>query len=157
MRPTKKILVATDFSEASDAALVYGKNLAKAFGAQLHVLHVMENRFLRPSFKSPAAVEAGIAKRVTERLTEEDRAELRAVTALRMSDEPFDEIIRYAEDEDIDLMVMGTHGRGHAARLLMGSVAEKVVRTARCPVLTVHHPEHEFVVPDEMEVHCDRA
>ena len=157
MRATKKILVATDFAEASDAALVYARHLAKAFGAQLHILHVMENQFLRPSFKSPAAVEAGIAARVAERLTQEDREALQAVTAVRMSDEPFDEIIRYAEGEDIDLIVMGTHGRGHAARLLMGSVAEKVIRTARCPVLTVHHPEHEFVVPDEVEVHCDGA
>jgi nucleotide-binding universal stress UspA family protein len=74
-----------------------------------------------------------------------------------MSDEPHDEIIRYANDEDIDLIVMGTHGRGGLARLLMGSVAEKVVRTARCPVLTVRHPEHEFVPPNHTEIRHDRA
>lgn len=143
-----KILVPIDFEEASDIALTYGRSLAKAFGAELHVLHVMENQFLRLTFKSAAAVEAGIANRVAERLTPEDRRSLHAVAAVRMSDEPSDEIIQYAELEGIDLIVMGTHGRAHKAHLLMGSVAEKVVRMAPCPVLTVHHPEHEFVVSD---------
>ena len=56
------------------------------------------------------------------------------------------EIVRYAKERDIDLIVMGTHGRGFMAHMLMGSVAEKVVRKAPCPVLTVRHPEHEFVL-----------
>ena len=157
MKPTNKILVPIDFSEPSDAALLYGRNLAKAFGAELHVLHVMENQFLRPTFKSKAAVETGMVNRVAECLSPEDRTTLRAVSAVRMSDEPHDEIIRYAEEENIDLIVMGTHGRGGVARLLMGSVAEKVVRSARCPVLMVRHPEHEFATLDPMVVRHDRA
>ena len=56
----------------------------------------------------------------------------------------------YARDATIDLIVMGTHGRGAIAQLLMGSVAERVVRIAPCPVLTVRHPEHEFVLPDAL-------
>ena len=151
MKPMMKILVPLDFEEASDVALTYGRSLAKAFGAELHVLHVTENQFLRLTFKSAAAVEAGIAKRLAERLTSEDRTSLHAVTALRMSDVPSDEIIQYAELEGIDLIVMGTHGRAPTAHLLMGSVAERVVRMAPCPVLTVHHPEREFVVSDVME------
>jgi hypothetical protein len=59
-------------------------------------------------------------------------------------------IVEYAEQERIDLIVTGTHGRGAVAHLLMGSVAERVVRTAPCPVLTVRHPEHESVVPDAL-------
>ena len=157
MRAMKRILVPIDFEDASEAALVYGRNLAKAFGAHLHVLHVMENQFLRPTFRSSAAVETGIANRVGERLTPEDRATLRAVTAVRVSDEPADEIVQYADQEDIDLIVMGTHGRVRVAHLLMGSVAEQVVRTARCPVMTIHQPEHEFVVPDRTEARPDRA
>jgi nucleotide-binding universal stress UspA family protein len=157
MRATKKILVPIDFSEPSDAALLYARKLAQAFGAELHVLHVMENQYLRATFNSTAAVETGMTNRVAECLSPEDRTTLRAVSAVRMSDEPHDEIIRYAEDEDIDLIVMGTHGRGGVAHLLMGSVAEKVVRGAGCPVLTVRHPEHEFVTPDRTEVHHDRA
>ena len=152
-----KILVPIDFEEASDAALVYGRNLAKAFGAELHVLHVMENQFLRLTFKSATAVATGIANRVAKRLTPEDRATLHAVTAVRMSDEPAEEIVQYADQEDIDLIVMGTHGRVRLAHILMGSVAEHVVRTARCPVMTVHQPEHEFVVPDTTEARRHRA
>jgi nucleotide-binding universal stress UspA family protein len=157
MNATKKVLVPIDFSEPSDTALLYGRKLAKAFGAELHVLHVMENQFLRASFKSTAAIETGMANQVSERLSLEDRTTLRAVSAVRISDDPSDEIIRYAEDEEIDLIVMGTHGRSGVARLLMGSVAEKVMRNARCAVLTVRQSEHEFVTPDQAEVRHDRA
>ena len=59
-------------------------------------------------------------------------------------------IVQYARDLDIDLIVVGTHGRGAMAHLLMGSVAERVVRSASCPVLTVRHPEHDFVMPDAL-------
>ena len=67
---------------------------------------------------------------------------------LDTSDNPADAITEYAKQANIDLIVMGTNGRGAMAQLLVGSVAERVVRTARCPVLTVKHPEHEFVMPD---------
>jgi nucleotide-binding universal stress UspA family protein len=157
MMAMKRILVPIDFEEAADAAVVYGRNLAKAFGAELHVLHVMENQFLRLTFKSAAAVETGVANRVAERLTPDDRATLQAVAVVRMSDEPADEIVQYADQEDIDLIVMGTHGRSRLAHLLMGSVAEKVVGTAGCPVMTVRQPEREFVVPDAVEADRDRA
>jgi nucleotide-binding universal stress UspA family protein len=59
-------------------------------------------------------------------------------------------IVDFAKEINVDLIVMGTHGRGAVAHLLMGSVAERVVRTAPCPVLTVRHPEHEFVHPDAL-------
>ena len=60
---------------------------------------------------------------------------------------PFAEIVRYAREKDVDLIVMGTHGHTGLAHVLVGSVTEKVVRKAPCPVLTVRHPEHEFVHP----------
>ena len=157
MIAVKKILVPIDFGEASDAALVYGRNLANAFGADLHVMHVAENLFLRPMANNPQAIEAGTANRLAERLTEDDRQTLRAVPVLRKSDAPAEEIVRYAQEESIGLIVMGTHGRVNMAHLLVGSVAEKVVRTAPCPVLTVRHPEREFVVPDATEARHDRA
>jgi nucleotide-binding universal stress UspA family protein len=153
----KKILVPIDFGDASDAALVYGRNLARNFGADLHVMHVMENLFLRPMANNPATIEAGIASQVSERITDDDRRNLHAVAVLRKSDTPAEEIVRYADEEAIDLVVMGTHGRVKVAHFFMGSVAEKVVRAASCPVLTVRHPEREFVVADITEVRHDRA
>ena len=64
---------------------------------------------------------------------------------------PAREIVSYAASAHIDLIVMGTHGRGPVAHLFMGSVAERVVRTASCPVLIVRHPEHEFIRPDALQ------
>ena len=135
------LLVAVNFDEASNVALVYARSLAKNFGARLHVLHVMENVFLRPMANDPRAVEAGITRRLLDSLTDEDRTALHAVPVIRKSDAPADEIVNYAQYESIDLIVMGTHGRPGLAHLLMGSVAEKVVRTAPCPVLTLRHSE----------------
>jgi len=153
----RKVLVPIDFAEASDAALVYGRNLATTFGADLHVLHVMDNLFLRPMANDPAAIETGIAHCLAERITADDRQNLGGVAVMRKSDAPAEEIVRYAEREHIDLIVMGTQGRGKVAHLLMGSVAQKVVRTAPCPVLTVRHPERESVVSDTMEARHDHA
>jgi nucleotide-binding universal stress UspA family protein len=144
----KRILVATDFGPAADAALTYGRALATSFGATLHVMHVAENFFLRPTVADPHALKAAVARRLEERLTADDRIRLDARAVLETSDHAANEITRYAKDADIDLIVMGTHGRGGFSHMLVGSVAERVVRTASCPVLTVKHPEHEFVVPD---------
>jgi nucleotide-binding universal stress UspA family protein len=143
-----QILVATDFSDASEAALDYGRALARTFGASLHLLHIMENTFLRPVPVDPYLLKTGAVRNLNERLTDDDRLTLHAHAALETSDNPAEAIVKYAGEHQIGLIVMGTHGRAGLAQLLMGSVAEKVVRTAPCPVLTVRHPEHEFVVPD---------
>ena len=148
MIQVNNVLVAVNFDESSNVALVYARSLAKNFGARLHVLHVMENVFLRPMANDPRAVEAGITRRLLDSLTDEDRTTLHAVPVIRKSDAPADEIVKYAQSEGIDLIVMGTHGRPGLAHFLMGSVAEKVVRMAPCPVLTLRHPEREFVVAD---------
>ena len=144
----KRILVATDFGPAAEAALTYGRALAKNFGATLTVIHVAENFFLRATIADPHALKAAVARRLEERLTAEDRRALHARAVLETSDQPADAITTYAKQAEIDLIVMGTHGRHGISHLLVGSVAEHVVRTASCPVLTVKHPEHEFVIPD---------
>src|SRR6266542_3286761 len=144
----KHVLVATDFGPAADTALVYGRQLARRFGATLHLLHVAENFFLRPTITDPYALKAAVARRLEDRLTAADRRDLRARATLETSDHPANEIVEYAKDADVDLIVMGTHGRAGLSHLLVGSVAERVVRTASCPVLTVKQPEHEFVLPD---------
>jgi nucleotide-binding universal stress UspA family protein len=154
----RNVLVAVDFGEASEAALSYGRNFAQQFGAQLHAMHVLENRFLRPMLNDPQAVESATARQLLDRLTLEDRERLDTAVVIRRSDDPAEEIVRYAKEQNIDLIVLGTHGRRGVAHLLAGSVAERVVRTAGCPVLTVRHPEHEFVVSDcEREVGHDRV
>jgi nucleotide-binding universal stress UspA family protein len=144
----KRILVATDFSEASDAAMDYGRSLAQTFGSSLHLLHVTENHFLRPTAADPSQITAATHQRLSDRLTDHDRAALHATTALKTSDHPAEEIVEYAKMHRIDLIVMGTHGRGAVAQLLVGSVAERVVRTAPCPVLTVRSHERDFIVPE---------
>lgn len=154
----KNVLVATDFSETSEAALAYGRELARTFGAKLHVLHVADNIMMRYAFDGsvvlPADAQADLehaARTRLERLLgDDDRRELGAIAVLRPSNVPPDTIVDYAKAADIDLIVMGTHGRRALARLLLGSVAERVVRTSPCPVLTVRHPEHEFLAPDAL-------
>jgi nucleotide-binding universal stress UspA family protein len=155
----KKILVATDFSEPSDAALVYGRQLARTFGARLTVFHAAENSasraygsdgfvFIESDLQSQ--VEAVARKRALSRISDEDRDELKAEAVVVTALSPAAAIAEYARREQIDLIIVGTHGRGGVAHLMMGSVAERVVRTAPCPVLTVRHPEHEFVLPDAL-------
>jgi nucleotide-binding universal stress UspA family protein len=141
----RNVLVATDFGVTSDVALEYGRALARLFGARLHLLHVADNYFLRPIAADPRALLASTADQVAAQLTASDRVALRAIAALEVSDSPADAIVDYAKNADIDLAVIGTHGRQAFDRFLLGSVAERVVRTAPCPVLTVHHPERDFV------------
>ena len=151
----KKILVPTDFSESSEAAVKYARALAEAFDASIHVLHVIEDPFVHvwagegyipdlPHFREGLAKEANA--KLGKSFSAQDRERFRAQLVAKFGS-PFVEIVRYAKGEEVDLIVMGTHGRGPIAHLLMGSVAEKVVRKAPCPVLTVRHPEHEFVMP----------
>ena len=154
-----KVLVATDFSETSEPALLYGREFARAFGGALHLLHVVENptMWAWPEaagvdfVRVQAEIEAGARNTLERLLTDEDRQQLKAVAALKTGNSPAFEIAAYAEEEGIDIIVMGTHGRGRMTHMLMGSVAEKVVRIAPCPVLTVRHPEHEFIQPDALQ------
>jgi nucleotide-binding universal stress UspA family protein len=143
---TPNILVATDFGVASDTALTYGRTLAQTFGGRLDLLHVMENPFLRAMAADPHSLEVAARRQLRERLTETDRHTLGASASLEVSDHPAAAIVDYAKRARIDFIVMGTHGRQSMERLLIGSVAEHVVRHASCPVLTVRHPEREFIV-----------
>jgi nucleotide-binding universal stress UspA family protein len=148
----KRILVPTDFSETSEAALRYGVELARRFGARLYLLHVAEH----PGEAVEDECSTGLFERMQNDaydrlpylLNVKDRRELRPECAMRLGT-PWEEIVQHADEHDIDLIVMGTHGRDGLARVLLGSVAETVVRRALCPVLTVHHPEHQFVVREE--------
>jgi nucleotide-binding universal stress UspA family protein len=161
----KKILVATDFGQASETALNYGRALALQFNATLHVLHVMpsvaiaaaaEYGFSGLPVELLAEMEAGARRTTEELLTAEDRGLLSATAAVVTHSAPPAAIVEYAAAHHIDLIVVGTHGRGALGHLFLGSVAERVVRAAPCPVLAVRNPEHEFVLPDAL-VHVAHA
>jgi len=146
MIAVKNVLVTIDFDQHTETVLNYARTLARMFGGRLHVLHVTENTFLRPTAMDPHALQASAVDQVYQRLTDADRRDLDALAVVRISDAPADEIVGYARDEGIDLIVMGTHGRKAVAHLLLGSVAERVVRTAPCPVLTVREPANAVPV-----------
>ena len=153
----KKILYPTDFSEYSLAALSYAVRLAQQNDAELFCLHVVEmpqEEYLTSEYMVPLNVphvpedkvlrnaRARMERFMAENLSGIDRVTSRVLTGI-----PFIEIIRYAREQSIDLIVIGTHGQSALAAMLLGTVAEKVVRKAPCPVLTVRHPEHKFEMP----------
>ena len=158
----KTILVPTDFSECSNAAVKYGAALAKAFGATLHLFNVVQDPYTLPwgadGFAAPigdmlADWEAQAKARLAESIP--TTAAANTIVTTRVGS-PYTEIVRYAAQNHIDLIVLGTHGRGAIGHLLLGSVAERVVRTAPCPVLTVRHPQREFVV-EKAEITLETA
>ena len=159
MMTIKNILVATDFGEAADVALRYGRALAERFDGTLHVLHVAQNVYINTMGAADYAamapdlqrqIEEGARKQLDVLLIDSDKSGPKTIAVVLTAVSAPMAIVNYAKDHTIDVIVMGTHGRGALAHLLMGSVAERVVRLAPCPVLTVRHPEHEFVVPDAL-------
>jgi len=155
----KNILVATDFGEAADAALTYGRALSGRFGATLHVLHVAQNMVVNTIGAENFAViaptlmqnlENDARTALTQLLIDSDASGPPTKPVVLTSSSPAFAIVDDARDNAIDLIVMGTHGRGALAHLVMGSVAECVVRLATCPVLTLKHPDHEFVRQDTL-------
>lgn len=146
----KKILVPIDFTKFSDKALRYAEELAGKFHAELHLVHAFETvpimsegGYFPPDI---VAQEEAAAKTTLDQKEVNVPDDVQVIRELKPG-HPFVEIVRYAKDNDIGLIVMGTHGRGAIAHMLLGSVAEKVVRKAPCPVLTVRDEEHEFVMP----------
>ena len=149
MNRITRILVPTDFSATADAALDYAYVLAERFGASLELLHVLDDPFVVDGMAAEAYISEAPALRTAmlqdakERLRH--RASPRDSVPTVESEVVFGHgartIAEYAAERGADLIVMGTHGRTGFAHLLLGSVAERLVRTAPCPVLTVRHPE----------------
>jgi universal stress protein A len=147
----ERILVPTDFSDCAQQALAYGCELAKRFGAELHLVHVTQPPTAVYVYAAPlpeAAIypEEAAQKELAE-LEVPDANELRKVERMVLRGVPFVEIVQFAKQNDIDLIVIGTHGRTGLSHMLMGSVSEKVVRKAGCPVLAVRPEGHQFVMP----------
>lgn len=148
----KRILVATDFSQHSRVALNYAAAFAKAFQAEVILCHALE----KPDFLSqlPPVSEGYFPPNLGELQEKHARVQCEQVLAaaglsqarvLLVHGNPAHEIVKAAKSEEADLLIVGTHGRGALAHILLGSVAEKIVRAAPCPVLTVRSGEHEFV------------
>jgi nucleotide-binding universal stress UspA family protein len=156
-----KIIAATDFSDDSVRAMQYAEELARKFAAEIIVMHV--DQPLAPVMLTPEfgpGLDTGTISRIAEeqRLLAQRELDkivgrlrdggLKAKSMLRVG-APFVEIINAAQTENADLIVMGTHGRSGLTHVLMGSVAERVVRKAPCAVLTVRHPDRKFKHPLE--------
>jgi nucleotide-binding universal stress UspA family protein len=158
MTNIRTILYPTDFSKFSLAALPYAVDLALRYKAKLHCIHVLDtsSEFLMEGYYAPFELYTimpieQLQKTALERLekfvNENISSGIRDVTKKLLSGKPFVEIIRYAKQENIDLIALGTHGHSAITSMLLGSVAEKVIRKAPCPVLSVRHPEHKFEAP----------
>jgi nucleotide-binding universal stress UspA family protein len=160
MLALKNILVATDFSEPSEAALAYGRAFARQWSATLHVLHVVDDLSLRLSpmggpvmdlSKVQTELETDARKSLQDLITDDDRRTLHVRACTVTSATPAQEILTYAKDQHVDLLIVGTHGRTGMAHFFMGSVAQHIVRSAPCPVLTVRHKERDFLQPDALQ------
>jgi nucleotide-binding universal stress UspA family protein len=154
MMPIRRILFPTDFSEHAEYAWSYALTFAQEFGAEVHLLHVVAPP---PRLAEAYAVNFN-PERMLQALSTEAATHLdRQVEAAKGHGLIFRrevrvgvdarEILDYAAKHDIDLIVMATHGRTGLAHVLLGSVAEKVVRKASCPVMTIKHPSMKGVIP----------
>jgi nucleotide-binding universal stress UspA family protein len=148
MLPIKRIVVPLDFTETSNHALDYAVDLARALGAVVSVLHVYQPlvySFPDAVLVAPPELTAKISDKAQQLLdeavnTRRDRCP--AIEGFLRTGAPWEEIGRWAEEQSADLIVMGTHGRRGLPRAILGSVAERVIRTSAVPVLSVHGPRN---------------
>jgi nucleotide-binding universal stress UspA family protein len=150
----KRILFPTDFSDFSKYAASFAVSFACDYGAKLYVLHVAET----PHDLSGTLSAKAPLDEIREKAAELAAQELESASTPEMmakldyevhcvGGKPFMEIITFAREKEVDMIVMGTHGRSALGAAMMGSTAEKVVRKASCPVFTVRMPGHRFVMP----------
>ena len=149
----RRILIPTDFSEPARQAQAYAIALAEKFGSELHLMHIVPEVVIpfpdaSTSWTMPATVQKDQLKNAEMRLLQQldtQWAKDHGVVQITKVGSPVEEIINYAKENEIDLIVIGTHGYSGFVHFVLGSVAEKIVRMATCPVLTVHPKGHQFV------------
>jgi nucleotide-binding universal stress UspA family protein len=148
----KRILFPTDFSEESSIALEYAIDMAKHYGAKLYLLHVIYDLAQAAGwgwYVPHASIDEmykGLEKEAAKQIERFGLEELRTFKGVERSvlkGVPNEELVKFAKDNKIDLIVMATHSRKGVGRILFGSTAAHIVRFAPCPVLTVRLPEHK--------------
>ena len=158
MKPEiKKILVPIDFSDYSKNALKYAVNIVEIFKAEMFLIYVVEPVIYPPDFSMGQIAIPSVntewderAKEELKKLAESEIPKEIKVQTIVKTGKPFIEIIDTATEKDIDLIVIATHGHSGMEHILFGSTAEKVVRKAPCPVLTLREPVKGFMFRDEM-------
>ncbi|MBC8017329.1 MAG: universal stress protein [Verrucomicrobia bacterium] len=147
MKTFEKILIAIDFSENSEYAFEYALTLATQFQAELTILHVINEPVDLRGFYVPhisfeqleKEIEDG-AEKMMEKFCQTRMGDFSNYRTAIVTGIPYEEIIKKAEDTVSSLIVLGTHGRTGLDHLIFGSTAERVVRSASCPVLTIRMP-----------------
>jgi nucleotide-binding universal stress UspA family protein len=147
MKPFEKILTAVDFSESSDFAFEYALTLARQFQAELTVMHVINEPVDLRGFYVPhisfeqleKEIEDG-AEKMMEKFCRTKMGDFTRYTTVVVAGIPYEEVLRKARETEASLIVLGTHGRTGIDHLIFGSTAERVVRSAACPVLTIRKP-----------------
>jgi len=150
------VLYPTDFSPCAESVVGYVRLLASTFQAQLHCLHVVDEAYQSWSAMGPESIPVGpspeevakLARDHLEKFCADELSDLGCQPIVQVvAGRPFAEIIGYSRANNVDLIVMATHGRGAIAHMLLGSTTEKVVRKAPCAVLTVRPDGQEFLMP----------
>ena len=154
MKSFDRILIAIDFSENSNYAFAYALTLAKKFESELVIMHVINEPVDLRGFYVPHVafdqlekeIEEGATK-MMEKFGRESLGDFTNYKTTLATGTPYEEIIKKATEVDASLIVIGTHGRTGLDHIIFGSTAERVVRGATCPVLTIRLPSEEQAVP----------
>jgi nucleotide-binding universal stress UspA family protein len=153
-----KVLVPIDFSDYSKAALRYAVNFTKLFKAEIILIYVVEPVIYPPDFSMGQIAIPTVttefddrAKEELKKLAKEEIPSQTNVTTVLKTGKPFVEIIDTATELDVDIIIIATHGHSGVEHILFGSTAEKVVRKAPCPVLTIREPVKGFLFKEEIK------
>ncbi len=154
----KKVLVPIDFSDYSKGALRYAVNFAQMFNAEMILVYVVEPVIYPPDFSMGQIAIPSIntewdtkAKEELDKLAANEIPKNIKVTAIIKTGKPFLEIIDTATELDTDIIIIATHGHTGVEHILFGSTAEKVVRKAPCPVLTLREPIKGYMFREDMK------
>jgi len=159
----KKVLVPIDFSDYSKSALKYAADFAQKFNAEMILIYVVEPVIYPPDFSLGQIAIPSIntewdikAKEELDKLADTEISNAITVKTIIKTGKPFIEVIETASEEDVDIIIIASHGHSGMEHILFGSTAEKVVRKAPCPVLTLREPKKGFMFKQEIKKETGR-